>query len=163
MDLREFFLKQKQAAHRGTLEVLSKIPPEQLGWRPAEGMLSIGEIVRHIWQSEAALREAALKQNFSYFDTRIPKGLFAVLGEVSSLQDELGEVEKTHQDTLRQAAEFALERWDEERAYQMANFNLRRRVSVMLFGITEHQIHHRAQIGTYLRILTGQRASPYQV
>jgi uncharacterized damage-inducible protein DinB len=31
----------------------------------------------------------------------------------------------------------------------------------MLFGITEHQIHHRAQVGTYLRVLTGQRASPY--
>ncbi len=48
-------------------------------------------------------------------------------------------------------------------AYEVANFKLRRRVSVMLFGITEHQIHHRAQIGTYLRILTGQRASPYPV
>jgi uncharacterized damage-inducible protein DinB len=31
----------------------------------------------------------------------------------------------------------------------------------MLFRIIEHHIHHRAQVGTYLRILTGGRASPY--
>jgi uncharacterized damage-inducible protein DinB len=31
----------------------------------------------------------------------------------------------------------------------------------MLFGINDHQTHHRAQVGTYIRILTGQRASHY--
>ena len=40
-------------------------------------------------------------------------------------------------------------------------FNIRRKVFVMLFGINEHQIHHRAQVGAYLHFLTGQRASPY--
>jgi len=31
----------------------------------------------------------------------------------------------------------------------------------MLFGIIEHEIHHRAQVGAYLHILTGTRASAY--
>jgi len=159
MDLKEFFLKQRLATHNGTMEVLAKIPPDQLDWKPAEGMLSLGEITRHIWMSEVGNRQAALEGKWDYYEKRVPLGLFAILGEVKSLEDELAQIEKTCQDTLREAAAFPLERWDEERWNE--KFNIRRRVSVFLFAINEHQIHHRAQVGTYVRILTGGRASPY--
>ncbi len=159
MDLKDFFLKQKQAVHQGTQKVLGSIPTEKLRWRPADGMLSLGQIVRHIWTSETGLRDAALEGNFRYFEQRVPRGLFDFLGNVASLPEELGEMEKVHQDTLRLVAEFPLERWQEERVRE--EYHIRRKVVVMLFGINEHQIHHRAQIGAYLHILTGQRASPY--
>lgn len=159
MDLKEFFLKQRQATHKGTLEVLSKILPDQLAWRPAPGMLSLGEITRHIWTSEAGNRAAALEGKWDYYEKRVPQGLFAILGEVNSLEAEMAQIEKTYQDTLREVAAFPLERWEEERRNE--KFNIRRRISVFLFAINEHQIHHRAQVGTYVHILTGGRASPY--
>lgn len=159
MDLKEFFLKQRQATHRGALDVLAKIPHDQIGWRPAEGMLSLGEITRHIWMSEEGIRRAALEAKWDYYDKRVPQGLFAILGEVKSLEPEIARIEETYQDTLREVAAFPLERWQEERVNDQ--FNIRRRVSVFLFGINEHEIHHRAQVGTYLHILTGGRASPY--
>ncbi|HKS97271.1 MAG TPA: DinB family protein [Terriglobia bacterium] len=159
MDLKEFFLKQKQATHQGTLGVLAKIPKDQLGWRPAEGMLSLGEIVRHIWMSEEGVRRVALEGDWGYYVKRVPQGLFAILGQVTSLDDELAKLERVHQETLAAVRAFPLERWEEERSNP--EFNIRRKVSVMLFGITEHQIHHRAQVGAYLHILLGQRASPY--
>jgi len=159
MELKEFFLKQRQATHRGTLEVLAKIPPDQIGWRPAEGMLSLGEITRHIWMSEEGIRRAALEGKWDYYEKRVPQGLFSILGEVKSLEPEIAQIEKTYQDTLREAAALPLERWQKERVNDQ--FNIRRRVSVFLFGINEHEIHHRAQVGTYLHILTGGRASPY--
>ena len=56
MDIKELFLKQKQATHQSTLGVLAKIPRDRVGWRPAEGMLSLGEVVRHIWMSEEGVR-----------------------------------------------------------------------------------------------------------
>lgn len=159
MDLKEFFLKQRQVTHKGTVEVLAKIPPDQLAWRPAKGMLSLGEITRHIWMSEAGIRRAALEGKWDYYEKRVPQGLFAILGEVKSLAAEMEQIEKTYQDTLREVAAFPLERWQEER--EDARFNIRRRVSVFLFGIIEHEIHHRAQVGAYVHILTGGRASPY--
>ena len=161
MDLKDFFLKQKQAIHQGTLGVLSKIPAEQIGWRPAEGMLSLGEIARHLWMSEEGVRRTALEGDWGYYEKRVPQGLFAILGEVKSLTDELVQIEKVHQETLRDVQAFPLERWKEERVNDQ--FNIRRKVFVMLFGINEHQIHHRAQVGAYLHILTGQRASPYTI
>ena len=161
MDLKEFFLKQKQAAHQGTLDVFGKIPPDQVGWRPAPGMLSIGEIVRHVWMSEEGTRRAALDERWDYYEERIPKGLLAMLGEVKSIPEEMEQIEGVHQETLRAVSAFPFDRWEEER--ELKQFNIRRKVAVMLFGITEHQIHHRAQVGAYLHILTGQRASHYQL
>jgi uncharacterized damage-inducible protein DinB len=160
MDIKELFLKQKQSTHQGTLGVLAKIPRDRVSWRPAEGMLSLGEIVRHIWMSEEGVRHSALEERWDYYEQRIPRGLFSILGEVKSVEQDLVRMEEVHRETLRAAAELPLERWEEERVNN--EFNIRRKVFVMLFGINEHQIHHRAQIGAYLHIL-GQRASPYPI
>src|SRR5271169_127405 len=98
VDLKTFFLKQKQAAHQSTLKVLGAIPPDQMGWRPAEGMLSLGEIARHVWMSEEGVRRVAFDDRWDYYEKRIPQGLFAILGEVGSLADELASLERVHQE-----------------------------------------------------------------
>lgn len=159
VDLRQFFLDQKQATHAANLKVSGAIPPDKLDWRPAEAMLSLGEIVRHVWMSEEGVRRVALEERWDYYEKRVPLGLFAILGQVASLPEELARLEQVHHETLSQAAAFPLERWQEER--QSVRFNIRRRVAVILFGINEHHVHHRAQAGVYLHVLTGQRASHY--
>lgn len=159
MDLKEFFLKQKQATHKNTLKVFEAIPADQLGWRPADGMLSLGQIVRHVWMSEEGVRRTALEGRWDYYEKRVPLGLFGILGDVASLPEELARLNQVHQDTLTGVAAFPLERWEEERRNE--KFNIASKVAVMLFGITEHHAHHRAQAGVYLRLLTGRRASHY--
>ncbi len=161
MDLKEFFLKQKQATHEGVLKVFRQIPAEQMAWRPAPDMLSLGEMVRHVWVSEEGARRMAIDGDFGYFERRIPQGLGAVLGGVESLEKELGHIENVHQETVRQVSKLPLDRWEEERVNE--SLQIRRRVAVVLFGITEHHIHHRAQVSAFLHVLTGQKASPYHV
>jgi uncharacterized damage-inducible protein DinB len=161
MDLKELFLTQKASEHEGTLSVYGKIPRDLLDWRPADGMLSLGQMARHVWRSEEGTRRIALENDWSYYETRIPRGISATLGEVKSLDEELKEIRRVHQDTLTAAEAFPLERWEEIR--ENSRFNTRRSVGVTLFRIIEHQIHHRAQVGTYLHILTGGRASPYEI
>jgi uncharacterized damage-inducible protein DinB len=161
MDLKDFFLIQKESEHRGTISVYGKIPRDRLDWRPAEGMLSLGQLARHVWRSEEGVRRIALDGDWSYFQTRIPLGLFAVLGEVKSLDEELDEIRRVHLDTVRAVEALPHDRWDEIR--ENAEFQTRRPIGVMLFRIIDHHIHHRAQAGTYLHILTGERASPYAV
>jgi uncharacterized damage-inducible protein DinB len=161
MDVKELFLTQKASEHQGTLAVYAKIPRDHLDWRPAEGMLSLGQLARHVWRSEEGTRRVALDGDFTYYQARIPQGLFAFLGEVKSLEEELEEIRRVHQDTLRAVDAFPLDRWAEIR--DTGQFRASRPIGVMLFRIIEHQIHHRAQVGTYLRILTGGRASPYEI
>jgi len=159
MDAKQLFLKQKQAEHQGTMAVYGKIPPDRLDWRPADGVLTLGQMARHVWKSEEGTRRVAMEADWSYYQRRIPQGLHAILGEVKSLDEELRELQRVHDDTMRAAEAFPLERWDEPR--ENSEFKFHWTAGVVLFRIIEHQIHHRAQVGTYLRILNGVRASPY--
>ena len=151
MDYRELICKQKEAVRRRTREVAGMIRAEDLAWRPEKEALSVGEMLRHLWVSEEGVRRAALDGNFSYYEKRIPQGLRAVLGTPGKLADELAQLETVHQETLRQVTAFPPERMEEERVHEPLGF--RRKILALLLGITEHEIHHRAQLVVYLRML----------
>jgi uncharacterized damage-inducible protein DinB len=151
MDMKEFFLKQKEAIRARTRQVVGMIRAEHLGWRPEAGALTVGEMLRHLWVSEEGVRRVALEVNFAYYEIRVPKGLRAVLGTPGTLQDELRDLERVHNETLAAVKDFPLERWEELRVRE--DLAYRRKAGVILLGINEHEIHHRAQLMTYLRIL----------
>ncbi len=151
MNLQEFFLKQKEVIRTRTRVVLALVRPEHFGWRPEKEALSVGEMLRHLWVSEEGVRRVALESNFAYYETRIPQGLRAVLGSPVALEEELRELERVHQETLAKVAASPPGVFEEERAHEGLGF--RRKVSVILMGVNEHEIHHRAQLMTYLRML----------
>lgn len=159
MEIKEFFFKQKEAIRGRTQEVTGMLRPQHLEWRPEKDALSVGEMLRHMWVSEEGVRRVALEGNFAYYETRIPKGLRAVLGQHGSLEEELARLERVHRETLAAVAAWPLERWDEERAHPALGF--RRKVGVMLLGINEHEVHHRAQLMTYLRMLGTPVPEPF--
>lgn len=159
MTFQEFFLKQKEALRSRTHEVFALLRPEHMKWKPERGALSVGEMLRHLWVSEEGARRCALEGDFSYFEARIPKGLSAVLGTVGTLEEELQNLDRVHRQTLAAVAALAPEFFDQERANAALNF--RRKVGVILFGINEHEVHHRAQLMTYLRMLGTPAPEPF--
>ncbi len=159
MTIQELFLKQKEAMRARTKQVTSLLREDEMSWRPVPGALSAGEMLRHMWVSEEGVRRAALACDFSYYEKRIPQGLGAVVGMPRTLAEELESLEKVHAETLAQAAQYPLERWEEERINEGLGF--RRKVGVILFGINEHEAHHRAQLMTYLRMLGTPAPEPF--
>jgi uncharacterized damage-inducible protein DinB len=159
MDLKEFFLKQKEAIRRRSEQVFLLLRHEQLDWKPESGALSIGEMLRHLWVSEEGVRRVALEGNFAYYEARIPHGLSAVLGAPATLAEELKNIERVHRETLAAVEAFPLARFDEERVHPGLGFQ--RKVSVILFGMNEHEVHHRAQLMTYLRMLGTPAPEPF--
>jgi uncharacterized damage-inducible protein DinB len=151
MDLKEYFLKQKQAIRNRTRQVVEMIRPEHMAWQPAPGALSIGEMLHHLWHSEENVRRVALEGDFSYYARRIPEGLRAVLGAPLALDVELANLERVYNETLAAVEAFPLARFDEERTHD--GLGIRRKVYAILLGMNDHEVHHRAQLMTYLRIL----------
>lgn len=151
MDIKELFLKQKESIRARTCQVVALVRAEHLSFQPAEGALSVGELLRHIWVSEEGVRGVALESDFAYYERRIPEGLRAVLGRPASLEEEVRNLERVHRETLAAVQAFPLERFEEERVHEGLGF--RRKIYVILFGINGHEIHHHAQLMTYLRIL----------
>jgi hypothetical protein len=89
--------------------------------------------------------------DFGYYETRIPKGLRPTLGPRGTLEENLAHIARVHEETMAAVAGCRPEFFEEERARPDLGF--RRKVWVILLGINEHEIHHRAQLSTYLRIL----------
>ncbi|MBI3405713.1 MAG: DinB family protein [Acidobacteria bacterium] len=151
MEFRDLFLKQKEAIRKRTTQVVGMVKPEHLPWRPEKDALTIGEMIRHLWVSEEGVRRVALDSNFAYYETRIPQGLRAVLGTPVGLREELGNLSRVHQETLDLVSKCTASFFEEERTHE--GFGFRRKVYTILLGMNEHEIHHRAQLMTYLRIL----------
>lgn len=151
MDFRELFLKQKEATRRRTSAIYPRIPRDKVAWAPVEGALSLGQLLRHIGHSESGVREVVLYDRWNYYERRVPEGLFAILGEVRDADEEIQSMEKTHRETLDLVAQMPEERFEQE--FRNDQFGFRRKGYVILLGIIEHEVHHRAQLLTYLRIL----------
>ena len=151
MNIQELYLKQKQALRGRTSQVTSLLREDQVIWRPVTGALSVGEILRHLWVSEQGMRNIALHGDFSYYEKRIPGGLSAVLGTPRTVAEEIASLESTQTETLALAAAFPFDRWEEERVHE--DLGIRRSVAQILFGLNDHEVHHRAQLMTYLRMM----------
>lgn len=160
MDVKDFFLKQKQALRARTRQVLELVRPEHLDWKPEPGALSIGEMLRHMAVSEEGVRRVALDDDFSYYEKRIPQGLRVTLGTQRTLDELKRDLDRVHQETLKSVTALPAEIFDEER--RRDEFNFRRKVAVILMGINEHEVHHRAQLMTYLRMLGTPAPEPFE-
>jgi hypothetical protein len=159
MNIQELFLKQKSAMRVRTQQVTSLLRQEHMTWSPVPGAMPVGQMLRHLWVSEERVRAAALQGDFSYYEARIPNGLAAVVGVPRTLKEELGDLERVHGETLDEVSRFPLERWEEERVHE--GLGIRRKITVILFGINEHEVHHRAQLMTYLRMLGTPVPEPF--
>lgn len=160
MILKEFFLKQSLAHRKRTEEVLALLGAGQMLGKPVDGALSVAEMLRHLWVFEEGVRRAALDGSFAYHERRIPRGLEAVLGTPGSLADELRDIQRVHRETLALVAAQPEEPFEVERVNQALGF--RRKVSAILFGLNDHEVHHRAQLMTYLRMLGTPVPEPFQ-
>jgi uncharacterized damage-inducible protein DinB len=151
MNIQELFLKQKEVSRGRTRQVTSLLREDYITWRPVPGALSVGEMLRHVWVSEQGIRNLAWNGDFSYYEKRIPGGLNSVLGTPRTIAEEIASLENTQKDTQSAVAAFPLNRWEEERAHEGLDF--RRKIATIWFGMNDHEVHHRAQLMTYLRML----------
>jgi uncharacterized damage-inducible protein DinB len=151
MEFREIFLKQKEAIHKRMVEILGLVRPEHMEWRPENDALSVGEMLQHLWVSEEGVRRVALQGDFAYYEARIPQGLRATLGPQATLEDNLANLARVYGETMAAVAACPVGVFEEERV--RPDLGYRRPVWAILLGINEHEVHHRAQLSTYLRIL----------
>lgn len=151
MNLIDIIAKQKEVIRARSRQVFDLLRPEHMSWQPEHEALRIGELLRHLWMSEEGVRRVALEGNFAYYEERIPQGLRAILGTHEELPRELAHLERVHSETIAAIRTFPAGSLEEERVH--ARLGYRRKVYAILMGINEHEVHHRAQLMTYLRIL----------
>ncbi len=149
MNLEKIVLADLEHELSGTRRMLERIPDDHLAWKPHEKSFTLGELARHVsnlvyWQV-TILRDEA-------FDLQAAPAPLGALPNREALLEEF--------DRSREELESALAKVDPD--HLSKDWTLRngehivatqpRLVALRLFGVN-HLVHHRGQLGVYLRLL----------
>jgi uncharacterized damage-inducible protein DinB len=118
---------------------LKAVPDDKLDWRPREGMFTLRELASHIAEAQVALARSALAGSAQKANLNLSN---------SGIEEIVSALDRHHDELVSEVSKFTLEQLNEE--IEFHGRKLRRKV--LLYGMTEHEIHHRGQLFTYLRL-----------
>jgi uncharacterized damage-inducible protein DinB len=159
MDLRSVLIANKEAVRARTRTLYPKIPADKMAWAPEPKALTLGQILRHLRQSEVGLLDVVRTGRWWYLDERVGPPLTSYVGPATDKDAEIKQFEETHAATIAFLREVSRDALDREYRYERLH-----RVTngwAIVLGIAEHEAHHRGQITTYLRLLGEPSPSPY--
>lgn len=126
--------------HKQTTRVMASAPDDQYGWRPHETAMTLGELMNHLFQAEMGLAEAVVTGVYPH---EFPS--YSTTAELIAAYD------TSHDEAVSRLKGLAPEAWQETIAPFGPQAVMPRLVVLNL--ALEHEIHHRGQLYTYLRIL----------
>ncbi len=136
----------------GTKAVLAAVPEDQLDWRPHDRSWTLGELATHL----ANLPNWTMATlSVSEFDISPADGgppPMAALSTTSELAEALEQSAAAARSAIEGCSDADLEGPWTMLVGGEARFTLPKSVVVRTF-IMDHMIHHRAQLGVYLRML----------
>ncbi|MBT2724317.1 DinB family protein [Bacillus sp. ISL-46] len=109
-----------------TRRILERLPEEHMSWKPHEKSMTLGGLATHLMREPLEKRADVLEE----FDANV--------GKLEKLLSECEEKTLGEEWTLRHGDHIILR---EPRAIALRTFGL------------SHMVHHRAQLGVYLRLL----------
>ena len=159
MNAPEELVRFKEEVRQRTRLVLEKVTHDQLDWMPASQALTIRQMVHHMRLSEEGSFQVVRHGDWGYSVRRRTAPLVMLLGESAPWEAELATFERAHQDWLAWLSTVPADGLTQE----LINPQNNQRISALAFVLArvEHEVHHRAQISTYLRMLGEQWPSPY--
>ncbi|HJQ71724.1 MAG TPA: DinB family protein [Blastocatellia bacterium] len=135
----EHFIKNWNRIHKQTSIALAAAPDDQLDWQPKEGMFTMRQLLGHIPEAELFLVRTAMAGATHHVDLDVSG---------KSVKQILDLFETQHNDLVEEVSKLTLDQLNEEVEFYGRNM---RRI-VLLWGMTEHEIHHRGQLFTYYRL-----------
>jgi uncharacterized damage-inducible protein DinB len=134
------YIKSWKRIHEQSKKVMAVTPDDKYDWKPCDSAMSLGELINHLWIAEAGLIQAAVD---GVYPAESP-------AKISSTKDLLAMFDKSHEEAVAKVRALTPEQLSEE----ITPFGPAHKMSRMaLLHLThEHEIHHRGQLYTYLRI-----------
>jgi uncharacterized damage-inducible protein DinB len=147
------FLPEFDAEMASTRRTLERIPEDKLAWKPHEKSMLLGRLAGHIAELPG-MGVIVMKEDALDF-TKRPVGELGSKPTVAESQKHVLELLDKHVAALRAAIAAASdERWAGKWTLSMGEkkFYEGTRMGAMRRMVMNHVIHHRAQLGVYLRL-----------
>lgn len=142
------FISNGHRIHKQSTKIMAVAPNDKWDWKPEETAMTLGKMMNHIYIGELALAEAAINGAF-------PSAWPADINDTAALIEAF---DKQHEEISARIAALTPEQLDEIIAPFGPGKEMPRRA--VLTALHEHEIHHRGQLYTYLRILLGNNIPP---
>jgi uncharacterized damage-inducible protein DinB len=147
------FLPEFDLEMASTRRSLERIPEDKLGWKPHEKSMTLGRLSGHIAELPG-MGVRVMKDDALDFAKR-PEGELAPKPTVAQSQKHVLELFDKHITALRAGIAGASdEHWGKKWKLSMGEttFYEGTRMGAMRRMVMNHVIHHRAQLGVYLRL-----------
>ncbi|MBX7044500.1 MAG: DinB family protein [Ignavibacteria bacterium] len=158
MQLNEGLIAELQHEAVSTRKMLERVPADKFGWKPHEKSMTLGRLASHIaeipgWTNETINQDVLdfAKMEYKPFEPNSAEEL------VKFFDDKLASA----LDTLKNNAtdENLMGMWTMKNGETV--YMTMPRIAVMRGFVLSHLIHHRAQLGVYLRLLDVPVPSSY--
>lgn len=151
MEMREALLPEFDMEMTKTRTALERIPEDKLGWKPHEKSMSMGQLAGHITNMPGWLVPTVDQESLDL----APEGVQPPQRDVAkSRQEILAEFDKNVADGRAALSRLTDDRLMNTWTLQMGGKTMfsMPRISVLRGMVFNHIIHHRAQLGVYLRL-----------
>jgi len=134
------FIRSWRRIHKQTTTLMAVAPTDKYEWKPCDSAMTLGELMNHLWIAEAGLISAA---KTGVFPKEAPT-------QIKNTDELIAAFDKSHEEAIALVEALTAEELSEK----VAPFGQDKAMSRMaLLHLThEHEIHHRGQLYTYLRI-----------
>ncbi len=136
------FISYFASVRRRTISFAQALPPEHIDWSPRAGEFTCGDILRHLAASEQMFIDVAVNGHWAYpgHERERAPDLTAALAHLEA-------VHSTAMTTLQQLSDAEL------LATRPALDGSPIKVWRVLMLMSEHEIHHRSQLASYMMLL----------
>lgn len=135
----ERFVKDWNHTHKQTARAIEAAPQDMFDWKPGDGMFTLRELVTHLPNAEAAIIRTALAGTMQ----KVSLGL-----EDSTVEEIVEKFKSSHRELVEEVSSLSLDQLNET----VQAFGREMPRIALLRGMLEHEIHHRGQLYTYLRL-----------
>ncbi|MBI4785783.1 MAG: DinB family protein [Chloroflexi bacterium] len=138
----QHFVSYFAGVRRRTLNYVRAIPADQMDWSPKPGELTCGDLIRHLAAAERMFTTVALGGAWHY------RGHDSV--GARTLEETIAHLESAHAEATAALAKMSDADLEEPRPSLQGPPAKAWR---WLMAMTEHEVHHRSQIATYLALM----------
>ncbi len=137
----ESYLKKWNRIHDQTTRLIALAPNDKFAWKTCDSAWTLSELLHHLWHSEVGLVEAALTG-------AMPK---EKLESKTTAADIVAAFNQSHEACVAKVTALTPEQLNEVVTPFGPDHAMPRQA--LLNMLHEHEIHHRGQLYTYLRML----------
>jgi uncharacterized damage-inducible protein DinB len=132
------FFETWDRVHKQSVKVMSVAPSDKFDWQPVDSAMTLGDLVRHLPQAELFLVGLTTGKKPAERD----------FSSLKTTEEVVEAFKQTHEECKKVVSEMSESELNENVTLGPNTMPKR----VLLHGMLEHEIHHRGQLYTYVRI-----------